>query len=372
MRRLTLIMAVFALTAITAFSQLTTSTLRGTVSGPDGLLPGATVVVKNNESAKEITVTTDDNGNFTVTSLEVGKYTVTVTAAGFKTATVNDLVLEINRAQSLPVTLEVGGVDEVVVITGGTEIVNTADGKIGGTVTRKTLEDLPSLGRNPLNFVPLQPGVASNPNQNSVINGVRTSGTNITIDGVNVQDNFIRSNATDFSPARPSVDEVEEFAVSTQGSPEDGLGGPQIQFTTRRGTNEFKFGLFEFNRNDNLSANSFFNNANGIKRPFRNRNQFGGTAGGPILKDKLFGFFSYEKIIDRQFAAPQFSTTLTQDARQGIFTYTALADDPANGVVAGQIVKINLLDPKFGTGVTAIDPTIASRFISNLPAGNST
>ena len=365
-------MAVFALTAITAFSQLTTSTLRGTVSGPDGLLPGATVVVKNNESAKEITVTTDDNGNFTVTSLEVGKYTVTVTAAGFKTATVNDLVLEINRAQSLPVTLEVGGVDEVVVITGGTEIVNTADGKIGGTVTRKTLEDLPSLGRNPLNFVPLQPGVASNPNQNSVINGVRTSGTNITIDGVNVQDNFIRSNATDFSPARPSVDEVEEFAVSTQGSPEDGLGGPQIQFTTRRGTNEFKFGLFEFNRNDNLSANSFFNNANGIKRPFRNRNQFGGTAGGPILKDKLFGFFSYEKIIDRQFAAPQFSTTLTQDARQGIFTYTALANDPANGVVAGQIVKINLLDPKFGTGVTAIDPTIASRFISNLPAGNST
>lgn len=373
-------MAVFALSAITAFSQLTTSSLRGTVSGPDGLIPGATVVVKNNGTAKEFTATTDESGNFTVPNLEVGTYTVTVTATGFKTSTVNNLVVEINRSQSLPVTLEVGGIDEVVVVTGGTEIVNTADGKIAGTVTRKTLEDLPSLGRNPLNFVPLQAGVASNPNQNSVINGVRTSGTNITIDGVNVQDNFIRSNATDFSPARPSVDEVEEFAVSTQSNAEDGFGGAQIQFTTRRGTNEFKFGLFEFNRNSKLAANSFFNNAAGnnpdgtkvTPRPFRNRNQFGGTAGGPIVKDKLFGFFSYEKIIDRQFAAPQFSTTLTQDARQGIFTYTALADDPANGVVAGQLVKVNLLDPKFGTGVTAIDPTIASRILANLPAGNTT
>lgn len=372
MKKIAWILAVFALSAITAFAQLTTSSLRGTVSGPDGLIPGATVVIKNNGTAKEYTVETDGSGNYFFPGLEVGTYTVTVKATGFKTATVNDLVIETNRAQSLPVTLEVGGIDEVVVITGGTEIVNSADGKINNTVTRKTLEDLPSLGRNPLNFVPLQAGVASNPSQNSVINGVRTSGTNITIDGVNVQDNFIRSNATDFSPARPSVDEVEEFAVSTQANAADGFGGAQIQFSTRRGKNDFNFGLFEFNRNDNLSANPFFNNAGKIPRPFRNRNQFGGTAGGPILKDKLFGFFSYEKTIDRQFAAPQFSTTLTQDARQGIFTYTAAVDDPANGVVAGQIVKVNLLSGAFGTGITAIDPTIASRILANLPAGNST
>ena len=161
--------------------------------------------------------------------------------------------------------------------------------------------------------MPLQPGAASPPGQGTVINGVRTSATNTTIDGINVQDNFIRSNATDFSPARPTVDEIEEFAVTTQADASSGFGGPQIQFATRRGTNDFHFRLFEFNRNSELAANSFFNNANGIERPFRNLNQFGGSVSGPLPflrfgqggpttisgKDKLFFFFSYEKLIDR-------------------------------------------------------------------------
>ncbi|HMS11419.1 MAG TPA: hypothetical protein PKE66_18155, partial [Pyrinomonadaceae bacterium] len=251
-------------------------------------------------------------------------------------------------------------------------IVNTADGKIGNSVNRKQLDDLPSLGRNPLNFVPLQPGAASNPSQLTVINGVRTSGTNTTIDGVNVQDNFIRSNATDFSPARPTVDEVEEFQIASQANADDGFGGAQIQFTTRRGGNKFNVRLFEFNRNDYLAANGFFNNANGIERQFRNLNQFGGNVGGPIVKDKAFFFFSYEKLIDRQPAATQFSTTLTDAARQGVFTYTANANDPGNGIVQGQIVQVNILNPAFGTGITATNPVVQSRFLANLPSGNST
>lgn len=372
MKNIMFIVAVLAISIGSVSGQLTSSSLRGTVSTPDGVLPGATVLVKNNGSAKAVTVQTDGSGNFVIPNLEVGSYTVTITAAGFKTVTVNELIIETNRVQSLPITLEIGAISEIVNVTGGTEIINSADGKITNTVTRKTLEDLPSLGRNPLNFVPLQAGAASNPSQNTVINGIRTSGTNITIDGINVQDNFIRSNATDFSPARPSVDEVEEFAISSQANADDGFGGAQIQFTTRRGGNQFHGGIFEFNRNSKLAANPFFNNANGLPRPFRNRNQFGGNIGGPILKDKLFFFFSYEKIIDRQPAATQFSTTLTQNARQGIFTYTAAANDPANGIVAGQIVSVNLLNPAFGTGITSINPTIASRVLGNLPAGNST
>ena len=150
--------------------------------------------------------------------------------------------------------MKVGGQEVIVTVTAGEEIINSVDAKINNSVTRKQLEDLPSLGRNPLNFVPLQAGAASNANQNTVINGVRTSGTNITIDGVNVQDNFIRSNATDFSPARPTVDEVEEFAVSSQANADDGFGGSQIQFSTRRGSNKYKVGLFEFNRNSKLAA----------------------------------------------------------------------------------------------------------------------
>ncbi len=218
----------------------------------------------------------------------------------------------------------------------------------------------------------LQPGAASNPSQLTVINGVRTSATNTTIDGVNVQDNFIRSNATDFSPARPTVDEVEEFAVSSQNSADDGFGGAQIQFTTRRGGNEFHVRLFEFNRNSKLSANNFFSNASNIDRPFRNRNQFGGNVAGPILKDKLFFFTSYEKLIDRQPAGVQFSTTLTEAAKTGRFTYTAAVNDPGNGVVAGQLVTVNLLNPAFGTGITTINSVMASRVFAGLPGGNST
>lgn len=364
-------LAIAVFTASSVFAQLTTSTLSGVVSGPDGLIPGASVVVRDNSTGKELTTVSNSEGAFKVPNLQVGVYTVTITATGFKTYTVNDLKIEVSKDYSLPVALEVGGVQETVNITAGAEIVNTTDAEINSNVSRKQLDDLPSLGRNPLNFVPLQAGAASNPNQNTVINGIRTSGTNTTIDGINVQDNFIRSNATDFSPARPTVDEVEEFAVSTQNSADDGFGGAQIQFTTRRGGNRFNVRLFEFNRNSDLSANNFFNNANGVKRPFRNRNQFGGNVAGPILKNKLFFFASYEKLIDIRPADPQFSTVLTAAARQGLFTYTAAVSDPSRGIVAGQLVTVNLFNPALGTGITGINPIVASRFLANIPSGNS-
>ena len=386
MKRIFWFLAVIAIAATSVFAQLTSSTLSGTVSGPDGLLPGATVVVKDNQTGNEITVVTNSEGGFKVPNLNIGIYSVTVTSAGFKTYTANGVKVEVGKDFSLPVSLELGAVSEVVTVTAGAEIVNSVDAKISNSVSRKALDDLPSLGRNPLNFVPLQAGAASNPNQNTVINGIRTSGTNTTIDGINVQDNFIRSNATDFSPARPTVDEVEEFAVSSQNGADDGFGGAQIQFSTRRGGNDYHLRLFEFNRNSKLSANNFFNNSSGTPRPFRNRNQFGGNASGPLPffnfgeggpfgisgKDKLFFFFAYEKLIDRQPAAPQFSTVLTNNARQGIFTYTAAVNDPANGVVAGQIVTVNLFNPALATGITGINPIIASRFLSRIPTGNST
>ncbi|MEZ5307951.1 MAG: carboxypeptidase-like regulatory domain-containing protein [Pyrinomonadaceae bacterium] len=372
MKRFIVLIAVTALLALSAAAQLTTSRLVGTVTGPDGLVPGAKVVVKDVKTNKEVTVMADSEGKFTVGNLDVGTYTVTVTADGFKTSTTENVKIEIGSDYSLGVNLEVGGITEVVTVTAGADIINSTDAKISGTISRKALDDLPSLGRNPLNFVVLQPGAASNPSQNTVINGVRTSATNTTIDGVNVQDNFIRSNATDFIPARPTVDEVEEFAVSSQSSADDGFGGAQIQFTTRRGGNDFHVRAFEFNRNSALAANNFFSNLDNIERPFRNRNQFGGNVAGPILKDKLFFFTSYEKLIDKQPAAVQLSTTLTDSARQGIFTYTAAANDAPNGVTAGQIVSVNLLNAVFGTGITSINSIMQSRILSNLPNGNST
>lgn len=378
MKRFIWVLALSVFSVSFAVGQLTSSSLIGTVAGPDGgLIPGATVVLKSSVTGTEVTTTTNGDGGFRFSNLDVGTYNVNITAGGFKTFNANNIKIEVSKEFSLAARLEVGGVSEVVNVSVGEEIINSTDAEVNSNVSRKQLDDLPSLGRNPLNFVPLQPGAASNGSQNTVINGIRTSGTNITIDGINVQDNFIRSNATDFSPARPTVDEVEEFAVTTQSNAGDGFGGPQIQFATRRGGNAYHFRLFEFNRNSELSANNFFNNAGNTKRPFRNRNQFGGNVSGPLPflnfgeggpfaisgKDKLFFFFSYEKLIDRRPADPQFSSVLTPSARQGIFTYT---DN------SGQQRQVNIFNPAFGTGITGINPVIASRILANLPQGNST
>jgi hypothetical protein len=375
-----------AIFATLAFAQLTTSNLIGTVSGPDGVLPGATVVVKDNKTGKEVTVTTDSDGGFRVPNLEIGYYTVTVTSSGFKTFTAQEVKLEIGKDYNLTPKLEIGQLSESVTVTAGADIINTTDAKINGTVSNKQLTELPLLTRSPLNFIQLQAGVASNPFQQSSINGVRTSATNIAIEGVNVQDNFIRANATDFSPARPIVDEVEEFSISSQANVDDGFGAGQILFPIRRGGNTFTGSVWEYNRNSDLAANSFFNNRGGIKRPYRNRNEFGGRLGGPLPffnfgdgggplfnsgKDKLFFFVLYQKAIDRQ-PVSRLATVLTPAARQGLFSYTAAANDPANGVVAGQVVTVNLLNGSFGTGATAINPIIQSRFLGGIPTGNST
>ncbi|MBA3634240.1 MAG: carboxypeptidase regulatory-like domain-containing protein, partial [Acidobacteria bacterium] len=384
MKKMFWFLAVIAISVVSVFAQLTSSSLVGTVASPDGLIPGATVVVRDNQTGNEVTTVTNEEGGFRVPNLDVGTYTVTITASGFKTFTAEQVKIDVSKDYTLAARLEVGGIQETVVVTAGAEIINSVDAEINNTVSRKQLDDLPSLGRNPLNFVTLQPGVSNNPNQQPVVNGIRTSATNITIDGINVQDNYIRSNATGFSPARPTVDEVEEFAVSTQTNADDGFGGAQIQFSTRRGGNDFHFRLFEFNRNSELAANDFFNNAAGHNpdgtpvspRPFRNRNQFGGNVSGPLPflnfgeggpvsisgRDKLFFFFAYEKLIDRVPADPQFSTVLTPSARQGIFTYR---DN------SGQLRQVNLFNPAFGTGITGINPLIANRFLANIPQGNT-
>ncbi len=385
MKRILCLSFIFILFSITAFAQLSTSSLIGTVSGPDGVLPGANVVVKDNKTGKEITVKTDDSGGFKVSNLEIGFYTVTVTVDGFKTFTAKEVKLEVGKDYNLTPQLEVGGVSETVTVTAGADILNSTDAKISGTVSNKQLTELPLLTRNPLNFVVLQAGVASNPFQQSTINGVRTSATNISIEGINVQDNFIRANATDFSPARPIVDEVEEFAVSSQANVEDGFGSGQIQFPIRRGGNNFNGSVWEYNRNSDLGANSFFSNAGSVPRAYRNRNEFGARLAGPLPflhfgeggptfdsgRDRLFFFVLYQKTLDR-IPVSRLATALTNNARQGLFTYTAGANDAANGITAGQLVTVNLFNPALGTGITGINPLIQSRFLANIPLGNST
>jgi carboxypeptidase family protein len=346
-------------TAMAATAQATTGRLVGTVSGPDGVIAGATVVVRDNQTGKEQTITTNSEGSFEVAQLEFGTYSVKVTANGFKTYTATDLVINVGKEYSLAVPLEIGAITETVNVSAGAEVINSTNAELSNSVGKQQIQELPLNGRNPLGLVSLQAGT-SNASGVTTINGQRTSFTNITRDGINVQDNFIRSNATDFTPDRPNVDDVSEFTIVTQNAgAELGYGSAQVQLVTPRGANTFHGAGYIYNRNSEFGANSYFNNAAKVVRPFLNRNQFGGSISGPIIKDKVFFFGAYEGFRLHQ-SANQLATILVPQARNGTFTYL---DN------SGAHRSVNVLSL---TGLPA-DQLVASRILSQLPtAGNST
>ncbi|MFN0124456.1 MAG: carboxypeptidase regulatory-like domain-containing protein, partial [Blastocatellia bacterium] len=334
-------------------------------------MPGATVVVTDDKTGREKTYSSGGDGGFVVPQMEIGTYKVKVTANGFKTFTATDVKIDIGREYSLAVSLEIGNVSDAVTITAGNDVLNATTGELSNTVSTKQIIELPLNGRNPLNLIALQPGVSNNGAQNTSINGLRTSFTNITRDGLNVQDGFIRSNATDFSPNRPSVDNIGEFTITTSNAGSDQNGGAQVRQVTPRGESKFHGSLFEFNRNSKFAANNFFNNRSAIPIPFLNRNNFGGKALGPMplprfgqggpatLRDKGFFFFSYEGLRTRTSSLAT-RTILLPSARQGIFTYR----DNANAVRT-----INLLS--LVPGITSIDPLVAQNILAKVPtAGN--
>jgi Carboxypeptidase regulatory-like domain len=363
---ITLFLAFLAIVP-TGFGQSASGRLVGTVSGPDGVLANASIVVTDNQTKQSHTVSTNAQGAFIFPQLDVGSYSVIISAAGFKTFTATDVRIDVGKEYALNPTLEVGEIRESVTVTAGQDIVNSTNAELSNTVSETQLLGLPINGRDPSTLIQLQPGVS----QGGEVNGMRTSAQNITRDGLNVQDNFIRE--SNFNPDRPRIDDVSEFTVITQNANASlGSGGSsQIQYVTARGGTEFHGALYDYNQNAALAANGFFNNRNGIAKPPLNQNQFGGKVsgpiylpgfgeGGPALKPikKGFFFYAYEGL-----RLPQTTSTtrtiLTPSARQGIFTYV---DD--NGVTR----QFNVL----GTQGLAINPLISSRILANMPAtGNN-
>src|SRR5215510_1664375 len=281
--------------SIFASAQTNTGGLVGTVSGPDGAIPGATITVTDNQTKLETTVTASGEGAFAIPRLAVGLYTVKISATGFKTFVATDLKIDVGRQFTLSPTLEVGGVSESVTVVAGTDIVDATTGELSSTVSPRQVLELPLNGRNPLGLVGLQAGAAPNRgNGSEIINGGRTSSTDFTRDGINIQDVFIRNG---FVPDTPTVDNTGEFTVVTlNAGAERGFGSSHVQLVTPRGGDQFHGALFLYNRNSKFSANNFFNNATGryaatdkavqlgqanvgdakVPRPFLNRNQFGG------------------------------------------------------------------------------------------------
>ncbi|HMY71527.1 MAG TPA: carboxypeptidase-like regulatory domain-containing protein, partial [Blastocatellia bacterium] len=219
------------------FAQGTTSAISGNVLDPNGAaISGATVVVKSIATGAEFKISTSGSGAYTVPSLGSGVYTVTVEANGFKKAVVQDVKLDVGVPATVNVTLEIGAASESVVIQGGGEVLQTQSASVSTTITGRQITETPLTSRDALDLVLLLPGT-NTPGRprTSTINGLPKGSLNITMDGVNVQDNILKSSDGFFTYVRPRVDAVDEVTVSTAtpGAESAGEGAVQIKFVTR-------------------------------------------------------------------------------------------------------------------------------------------
>src|SRR5262245_36739248 len=243
--RLFVLTCVFALLAAgTTFGQAkTTNTLSGVVVDNTGaVVPGANVVAKHNATGVAQSGVTNSEGAFSFPSIDIGAYTVTISLQGFKTVVINDVVLTSGSPANVKATLEIGGLEEQVVVSSTSEIVQTQSSTVSTTLNTNQITKLPLTSRSAMDFVNFLPGVSTPAgNRQATINGLPRGTINITLDGVNVQDNTLRSTDGFFAIVSPRLDAIEEVTVSTasQAATDAGQGAVQVKFVTRAGTNTF-------------------------------------------------------------------------------------------------------------------------------------
>ncbi len=356
------------LLAAGAFAQVTTSgRLAGTVTDAQGaVVSNAQINVKNNETQTIFTATTNKEGGWTLPSVSPGAYTVTVTAAGFKTTIVQDVKVDVGQPTTVNATLETGGVNDQVVVTGGGEVLQTSSATVNSTITGRQISELPFSTRDAMQLVLVLPGTQTpGTPRSSSINGLPKGSLNITIDGINVQDNLLKSSDGFFTSTQAKADAVSEVNLSTAtpGAESGGQGSAQVRFVTKSGTNQWHGGGFWQHRNTALNSNYYFNNIDALPRDRILLNQAGGNVGGPIRKDKLFIFFNYEEFQLPQ-TYPASRTLLTDKARQGVYTYR----DSGGAVREINLFQLantanttpNFLPATVRPYATTVDPTIAS------------
>lgn len=308
---------------LAAFGQ-NTGRISGSVMDASGAaIPGASVKLFVAGGAAPIaSMSSSNEGVFFFPALQPVYYDLSVEVKGFRTEIRRGLKVDAGTELSVPAyKLDVASQAEVVEVSAVAQGVQTSNAELATTITNDQVRRLPTLNRSPLALISTQAGVDYSGRANTTINGMRPSFTNITIDGINIQDNFIRTNTLDFQPNMLLLDQIGEFTVATSNTnASDGSGAAQIKFVTPSGSNKFRGNLFWQNRNNKFAANTWFNNRNGVARPLLKQNQAGGSLGGPIVKDKLFFYGNYELFrLKQQTAATR--TILTADARNGIVTY---------------------------------------------------
>ena len=354
---------------VTANAQVTTGRLEGTVTDPQGAsVPGAQVKVVNKLTGQTLTNETDEKGLWSLPSMPTATYTVTVNHPGFKTVTIDNVKVDAGLPATANARLEVGSLAEIVEVSGGAEVLQTQSATVSSTLVGRQLHELPFTSRNLTELIVTQPGSATPgvPRSTSVY-GLPQSAMNVTLDGINIQDNSNKSGDGFFNAIFPRADSIEEMTITSAaaGADSNAEGAMQVKMVTRSGSNSWHGGLFEQHRNQSLNANAYFNNLNGTApRDHLVFNQFGGLIGGPIKRNKLF-FFTHVEIfrLPQTYTEPQ-GQVLTTDALNGVFRYR----DSANVVH-----RVDLYQIAAANGFPSTpDPMIAQTLskIASLTNGN--
>lgn len=381
-----LVLLTVGLCAFPALGQVaSTGNLSGTVTDPKGaVVAGATVTVKNTATNQEFSTETNSNGAYSIPSLSSGVYTATIISAGFKQAAVTDIKIDVGKTSTINVELEIGSANETVTIVGGGELLQNQTATIGTTLTGRQITDLPTASRDALDLVLAMPGTTTPGRpRTSSINGLPKGSLNITLDGVNVQDNTLKSSDGFFTYIRPRTDSIAEVTTSTSnpGAESSGEGAFQIKFVTQGGSNEYHGGGYWYYRSPGLNSNYWFNNRDLAADPATGKaprtpiilNQPGFKIGGPISipglfsgKDRAFFFVNYE-----EFRLPESTlrtrNVLSTQAQSGIYRFlssgfnTSGTPVTCTGSGASRLCTLNVFSVAAGTPGLAFsnaDPTI--------------
>ncbi|HVM92708.1 MAG TPA: TonB-dependent receptor [Terriglobales bacterium] len=312
-----------------ANAQLYAGSVTGVVNDPSGaVVAAAEVTLTDIEKGFTFKAKTDGNGRYLFRSIPPGVYNLSVNAWGFKEQTKSAVKLDVNQNVSADFSMVMVGTIETVNVSTEAPILASQDAVTGQVVDRKFINDLPTNGRNVWDLAFLAPGVtevdaacAGCTANNFISNGTRNATADILMDGVTTT-NYEQNSGIRVDTYTPSIDAVEEFKVQeTNFSAEFGFTGATIlNMVTRSGTNSFHGSAYEFLRHYKLDANNWFNDNQGIPIPALRKNNFGGTIGGPIFKNKTFFFFDYEGLRDTSQAGPYFYGVPSAAERSGDFS----------------------------------------------------
>ena len=303
----------------------TTGQLAGTVVDASGsVVPGASLTISQQTTGFTQTITANESGEYIFPVLQPGTYQLRVTAKGFSSAFYEAVVIAAARTTDLKVAMAVGEVSEIVRVSTQSDVLETTSNTLSSTISPESIENLPLGGRDVLPFAQLVPGAQSGGDQRfTTYNALPNAAVSITVDGVNNNFQRYRTSTTGFYTAAPLREGAfDEVTVSTDSLTADAgaEGSVQLRFVTKRGTNTFHGNAFWQAQNSYFNANSYTNNALGIKKQPFHLNDYGGSLGGPIWKDKLFFFFHYEEE-DNPFSSTTSLLIPTLAAQGGTFTY---------------------------------------------------